>query len=371
MMVNFGEERLLLVTCPFGLSSVLTHELKFLGYKPYATFPTGTYLKVSGMDAIMHISLWSRVANKVYLVVAECRVTSFDDLFAVASDVDWDAYIPPHATIRVRPLVERDARLHAPRTLQSVVHKAVITQCGEPADDWPIHEVLVISRGDEVMVLVNSSGPSLHQRWWRQATGEAPLKEHIAAAMILMASWKFGQPLRDPCCGSWTILIEAAMIARNRAPGLTRDFAFFDWRWYDSAVWDDFVGKARAAEYGDRQYLIYGSDLDPQMVAIAQANAQAAGVADTITWSQHDVTTWSLPLLPCDNYRIVTNPPYDRRLRLHQKEHLYGALVRLFDGGAHGVVLVPYDEDTHMLWDTAKKKDIKNAQILCKLYRYP
>jgi putative N6-adenine-specific DNA methylase len=360
-----------LVTCPFGMSSVLTHELKFLWYTPFATFPTGTYLTVPGLAEIMHMSLWSRVANKIYLQVAEGEVTSFDDLFGMASEVDWDAYFPPHGNVRVRPMVDSDARLYAPRTLQSVVHKTVIAQCGEPIIEGPSHEVLVISHGDRVRLFVNSSGPSLHQRWWRQETGEAPLKEHIAAAMVLMASWKFGQPLWDPCCGSGTIPIEAAMIARNRAPGLGRDFAFFDWRWFDGDLWQSYVDKARAGEFADRHYPLYGSDLSPEMLGIAQANAVAAGVADTITWVHHDLRDGKLPAIEPASYRLVTNPPYDMRLRLHQKEHLYGALVRMFEKGAHGLVLLPYDSDTHLLWHWAKKKDIKNAQILCKLYRYP
>lgn len=360
-----------LVTCPFGLSSSLTSELKFLGFTPQNTFPTWTYV-ATDMEGIYRINLRSRIANKLYAQLATWSTKTFEDLFQLTTQVDWQQYIPPGVGVRVRALYDQDARLHSERALQSVTHKAILqgVDTTQPSIDGPVHEVLVVAHGPTTALYINTSGDALHQRGRRKETWPAPLKENIAAAMILMASRKFGAPLWDPCCGSWTLLIEAAMIARNIAPGRHRDFAFFDRQAFEQDARQRHLDDAQKRMFADRTYQIYGTDHHEKMLAIAQKNAHSAGVADTIRRDAYDITSSSPSPVAWWPWWIVTNPPYDQRLRVHNKIDLYGALVRYYEQWRKGVVLLPEDDETHHLWSTAKRKEIKNGNIRCKVYRY-
>lgn len=145
-------------------------------------------------------------------------------------------------------------------------------------------EIFILVVADEVHILINTSGPALHKRGYRSQTGEAPIKESLAAAMVLLSGWKYSTPLYDPMCGSGTILIEAAMIARNIAPGLKREYDYLQFPWYPAELHKEVVADAKTKVF-DQSYQIFGSDIDPEMIAIAKENARHADVSDTITFS--------------------------------------------------------------------------------------
>jgi putative N6-adenine-specific DNA methylase len=180
---------------------------------------------------------------------------------------------------------------------------------------------------NEVTVLLNSTGYSMHRRGYRLEAGAAPIKENLAAAIVLDSGWKFDTPLYDICCGSGTIAIEAAMIAKNIAPGLHRDFAFQSWGWYDPNLYAQEMKAAYEAQRRDKQHTIIASDIDPDMITIAEANAQRAGLTDVIVW-----TTKS-----CQDYldqamsgTLVSNPPYGDRLKPHDLNQIYTTFTRLY-----------------------------------------
>ena len=149
-------------------------------------------------------------------------------------------------------------------------------------------EVFFLLVSDELRILINTSGDALHKRGYRTEAGEAPLKESLASALVLFSGWKFRSPLYDPMCGSGTLLIEAAMIARNIAPGLKREFDYLYFPWYDLPNHEIAIKEARSKMY-DKSYQIYGSDRDIRMIDIACKNASRAGVLDTIQFSESDM----------------------------------------------------------------------------------
>ncbi len=166
----------------------------------------------------------------------------------------------------------------------------------------------------------------MHQRGYRSQTGEAPLKENLAAALVVLSNWKYSSPFWDPFCGSGTLGIEAALLARNIAPGLSRTFTFQQWKTYDSSVFENVVADAKKKQYTEKKYQILCSDSDEKMLEIAKTNAEKARVSDTIIFSQYDITS---PLLPYNLQllTIVCNPPYGKRLTSNDLKNIYTHLI--------------------------------------------
>lgn len=184
---------MLLISCPFGLSSLLTNEIKRLDMQPVDVFPTGCWIDSKKRKDIITLNLSLRIANKVYLELATGPVETFEDLFQLVQTVQWDHYFKDKTPFKVTALT-KNSSLHAPRTIQSIGHKALVTQLTGSKDAQretdgidPI-EVLIRIIDNQAHILLNTSGQSLHARGWRVATGEAPIKENLAAATVLLAS---------------------------------------------------------------------------------------------------------------------------------------------------------------------------------------
>jgi len=359
----------ILVTCPFWLSGLLTSELKYLKCKPYDTFPTGTY--VDGDLAILYkINIWSRIANKVLIHMGHGFVDSFDTLFDWVEWLDWGKYIT--STLLSISVYSKDSKLFSERSIQSVSHKAILNSL-EAKDDGDksseskiVDDIFVRIENDEADIFLNSSGKSLHNRWWRKQTGEAPLKENIAAGLVLLSGWRFKEDLVDPFCGSWTLLIEAAMIAKNMAPGLRRSFAFQYFSWYDKKAFDTVIAEAETKVF-DKEYRLCWYDIDKHMIAIAQNNAENAWVWDCIKWIQKDFFDLELS----ENKFIVSNPPYGKRLEFGEDilKKLYSKLLDdcMVTGGGF---LSSYPLDSLVRFKQKwKKKSINNNGELCTFWK--
>lgn len=334
----------MLITCPYGLSSILNAELKRLWYTTYDTFDTGTYVDTTRWNKkleleehrqmVSHINTRSRVANKVYYpLLSQRNVRDFDTLFELISNVDWTKYIAIHTWIVVK-IHNRQSTLSAERSVQSVIHKAIINKLtGDPDavrdidGEIPTIGIYVILNQDTLRVYINTTGKWLHNRGYRTQTGEAPIKENIAAALIYMSWRHWKTPLRDPCCGAGTIPIEAAMIARNIAPWLMRSCSYEQFPCFDIDIKVDIHNRAKEAQYVWKTFDLVGTDIDPDMIHIAQQNAINAWVSDTITFETKDIhdtmnDVYGTKISDCT---IITNPPYDKRLetddtwRIHKK----------------------------------------------------
>ena len=355
-----------LITCPFGLSNVLGNELKRLKIAPQESFATGAYA-TGEMKDLININLRSRIANKVYVELAHGPCVDFDALFAIVQSVDWSQYVWVGHAVAVN-IHTNKSKLTSERTLQSITNKAIYQQLN-PTGGWRIDrqaddvEVFVMIANDQATIFINSSGRALYQRWYRSETWDAPLKENIAAGLVLTTGWKYASHLRDPCCGSGTIAIEAAMIARNIAPGLQRHFAFEDRKIYDESQFTELEQEAIKAQFANKMYQISASDIDADLLKIAQENARRAGVADTIRFFDHDMLS---PLTPFDleNATIITNPPYGKRLTPTDLDAIYKQLILLVAHGRGGFI-TSYADSPSLVDNTWTSKKLFNGADEC------
>lgn len=321
------------------------------------------------MMTLTRANIWSRVANRIYIEVEKVDVTSLEMLFAVVEGIDWSQWIPPGTPIIVSATTSRSVVTHTP-SMQSLGKKAIIRSLMNGDDFWkenehshPI-EVFLLLVNDELHVLINTSWDALHKRGYRTEAGEAPLKESLAAALVLFSGWKFRTPLYDPMCGSGTILIEAAMIARNIAPGLQREFDYLYFPWYDLPYHEKAIKEAREKIFA-KSYQIFGSDRDEYMVDIACKNASRAGVLDTIQFRESDMG--SVSFIP--DSHIITNPPYGKRLGDENLEELYQTLEQqILSNNLSGWVItsVDYFPKNQKNWT---KKNLMNGAEKCQFWR--
>lgn len=322
----------ILLTCFPGTAPILNQECKILGYKPFDQFDMGIYVEGTRMD-VYALNLQSRIASKVYVELESSYADDFDQLFEVIKDMNWQDHIRPGQGISIKAM-SHQSTLYAPRAIQSIVHKAVITSLvgknarRETEDDQGQMEVFVQIIKNRARIYINTSGASLHNRGYRIEQGEAPIKETLAAALVRMSGRHFKHPLMDPLCGSGTVLIEAAMIAKNIAPGLKRQFAFEQFKSFDEATFKKIKADCESRIFSG-SYQIFGYDLDPSVIEKAKRNAQRAGVEDAIKFEIRDIAEAK----DFEGF-VVSNPPYGKRIETGLLMQLYQKLTALYKNGA-------------------------------------
>jgi len=303
----------ILITCPFWCASLLTKELKRLNLPLIESHPTAVLSEWTWKD-IYRINLWSRIANKVYAVMWEDKITNFDQLFDFILSLNWNSLFVQTTQFSLHASC-KNSQIMSEKSLVSVAHKAILTSLNvledTKTDPNKSQEVFLFMSWNNLKVCINTSWASLHQRWWRTQTGPAPLKENLAAAIILLSWWKFNKPLIDPFCGSGTIAIEAALLAKNIAPWKHRNFAFQQFKNFDFNIWNEILLDAKNSEYTNN-YQIVARDIDEKVLGFAKINAQNAWVSDCITFEYQDFQS-GLMLFEWD-FWIITNPPYWKRL---------------------------------------------------------
>ncbi len=320
-----------LISCPYGLWSLLAQELKKLWFSPEQTFQTWTFSR-SDMQGIMKINLRSRLANKAYLQIAEGKAETFDQLFDLVKKSDYGQFLSnTKLSLKVQ---SKHSQLSSLRTIQSVAHKALLESIAQFGKEEESASELFLSIENNIARLyLNTSGTALHQRGRRKQTWAAPLKENIAAALVLLAGWRFKAPLFDPFCGSGTIAIEAALLAKNVAPGLRRNFAFQQFKNFESWTFEAMKLEASKKSF-EGKYQIFAFDKDPEMIRIARANAQEAGVAELIHFEQKDFLDFNLPW--AEKSWLISNPPYGKRIGSQDLDLLYQKLALSFQGEVFG-----------------------------------
>lgn len=292
------------------------------------------WLQISKTDrclsAIYNINLASRIANKVYLSLWQKKITTFDQLFDFVNSLPFLQYIKVWQKIDIS-VATKDSILNSSKTIQSISQKAMIKsilpagQDRREEDDREYHfEVFIFIQKDICQVFINTSGDSLHNRWYRKYTVEAPIKENVAAWLVLLSWRKFKENFYDPFCWSWTICIEAAMIARNMPPWINRKFAFQNFPDYDHPLFQSIKEKLLSKVYTDKKYQIFGSDIDIDSIQSAKQNAINAWVEDTITFTQQDFLSISEL-----SWHILSNPPYGKRLQEFDLNQTYSHIDKL------------------------------------------
>ena len=309
------------VTAP-GLEPLCARELRGLAIRP--TVDEGGVLWNGAIESIARANLWLRTASRVLVRVSEFRATAFYELELQAKRIAWDRFVAAGSSVEFRVTCRKSKLYHSDAVAQRFartverrvpgvrIAKAKAADDDDEATDSSDHQLFVVRfLHDVCTVSVDSSGALLHRRGYRQQIAKAPLRETLAAAALLGAGWSGDVPLVDPMCGSGTIPIEAACLARLIAPGRDRGFAFLRWPEFNQQVWIKLLDDARAGELPSSPVEIAGADRDAGAIDAARANAARAGVADDIEFNVQPISA----LTPAEPPGlVVSNPPYGVRV---------------------------------------------------------
>ena len=360
------------VPCLFGLEGLVGDEIRRLGLGEVQA-ETGRVLCTGTLNDLPRLNLNLRCGERVLLLLRRFTARDFEALFEGVKSVAWEDYIPQNGQFPVKGH-SLNSQLHSVPACQSIVKKAVASRLGahyglaslpETGEKYQVQFAMI---HDEVTVYLDTSGPGLHKRGYRAVGVEAPLRETLAAAMVTLARYRGKDPFRDPFCGSGTIPIEAALIAKNRAPGLDRRFDAQRWGIVPARAWMDAAEEAMDQEFHSR-YDIWGGDINPKAVTIARGNAKKAGVEDVVRFETADAKN----LKVSGEYgRLVTNPPYgERRLEKEEAEELYrsfGAVYRDIPPKWRVLVLTSHPQFERCFGRKAdKKRKLYNGMLKCEL----
>lgn len=308
----------LIATAAAGLEAVVGRELRDLGYD--CQVENGRVRFDGDLLAIIQSNLWLRAADRIKIIVGQFPASTFEELFQGVYGLDWENYLPLGCKFPISKAKCVKSKLHNEPSVQAISKKAVVKKLqkhfhrpeGVPLQETGAEFKIEVSiLKDKATVMIDTTGSSLFKRGYRVEKGGAPIKENMAAAILLLTNWYPDKPLIDPTCGSGTFCIEAAMMARKIAPGLKRTFAFEEWNWVDKSLVQQARQKAQDAIVQDMQLDISGFDIDSRMIDIAKKNAFAAGVEADIHFKQmrlQDLKTDKI------NGVILSNPPYGERL---------------------------------------------------------
>ncbi len=283
---------------------------------------------------VYRANLYLRTASRVLVRLGGFYASAFPELRRKASRLLWENYLAPERPIALRVTCQK-SRLYHEAAVAERVAGAIADRLGKPPPIQKYHEdsgtdppqLIVVRLMDNLCTIsMDSSGALLHRRGYRLATAKAPLRETLASAMVMASGWNMTSPLLDPFCGSGTIPIEAALLARRVPAGYSRRFAFMDWPQFDSKSWDELLAHAGKAIASDIPKII-ASDRDAGAIQAAQANAERAGVADCIEFSRKAISAIDPP--PGPGW-VVTNPPYGVRLKkTNDLRNLYAQLGKV------------------------------------------
>lgn len=359
----------------FGLESVTADELKKLGYEDLTVENGKVTFEGDEMDiAIANVHL--RTAERVLIKVAQFEAKTFDELFEKTKDVEWGEIIPIHGKMYVTGRSVKSTLFSVP-DCQAIVKKAIIEAMKRKygrnktfAENGPMYKIDVALMKDVVTLTIDTTGDGLHKRGYREYAGPAPLKETLAAAMILLSRWKPDRQLVDPFCGSGTIPIEAAMIARNIAPGMNRKFVCEEWPQFKDGVCEQVREGARK-QVNNEKFRILASDIDGHILKTARPNAKKAGVDDCIEFQALPANEFSSKKI---TGTIITNPPYGERMgEIEQIEAIYkdmGKLARKLPYW-NMFIITSYEKFEDLFGEKASKnRKLYNGNLKCYLYQY-
>ncbi len=361
-----------LATCKMGLESVTADELRALGIS-IESVSDARIIFTGGYADMARACLWLRTAERVLMIVGEFKAESFEELYSGVRSVKWSDYIRRNSFIHVNGKSAK-SKLFAVSDCQSITKKAIVDSLFEayrvkslPEDgDEVIVEVGLLR--DEVTLALDCCGAGLSRRGYRTWNVAAPIAETLGAAIVRLARYNRDIPLCDPMCGSGTMPIEAAMIARNMAPGMNRPFAAESWAFVDGRPFDTAREEARDLVV-DIEPEITGSDIDPHAIDICKRHAKKAGVK--VNWLVRPVEEFSSPY---EGGIIVANPPYGERLmEKREAEKLYRAMRKTFDPLTHwDKNIITSHRDFERIYGKRadRRRKLSNGGMTCTLYRY-
>ncbi len=372
-MKNIPEYTIVAATT-FGLESVLAYELKRLGYSNFIT--ENGRISFRGVDRdIARCNIWLRVADRVMIEIAKFKANDFEELFQGTLKIGWEEIIPFKGKMHVVGKSVK-SKLFSVRDCQSTVKKAVIEamkrryRVDSFEESGPVYRIEVALLGDIATLTIDTTGPGLHKRGYREGVGEAPLRETLAAGLVMLSRWNPAFVLADPFCGSGTIPIEAAMIGNNIAPGLKRGFASEKWPQIPEKIWSDVRSEA-SAQINNTNLRILASDADGRILKKARENSQNAGVDRCISFQKSGLKDFS----SSKKYGyMICNPPYGERTGDKKEiEMLYKSMGDVFknlDSWSLFVLTSHEGFEKYFGRKADKNRKLYNGDIKCYYYQY-
>ncbi|MEW8997184.1 MAG: class I SAM-dependent RNA methyltransferase [Thermoanaerobacter sp.] len=359
----------------FGVEAITAREVKELGYKD-VTVENGKVTFVGDEAALCRSNLWIRTAERIYVKIGEFTATTFEELFEGTKALPWEDWIPEDGRFPVEGYSIK-SKLFSVSDCQAIVKKAVVERLKKKyKKEWfeengATYKIKFSLMKDKVTLMIDTSGDGLHKRGYRVISNEAPLRETLAAAMIMLSFWKPDRPLIDPFCGSGTIPIEAAMIGINLAPGLKRQFVSEKWWRISNKLWKEAREEAVGAIKKDITLNIKGYDIDENAIKLSKDNARKAGVEKYITFE-------NIPLKDLktdDKYGvIICNPPYGERMgELKEVEKLYKEMGKVFKKlDTWSFYILTSHERFEKLFgrEASKKRKLYNGMLKAYYYQY-
>ncbi|HWI41945.1 MAG TPA: bifunctional 23S rRNA (guanine(2069)-N(7))-methyltransferase RlmK/23S rRNA (guanine(2445)-N(2))-methyltransferase RlmL [Verrucomicrobiae bacterium] len=372
-------------TAPSGIEPLVAEELRAIGAEEVKESPGGASFSGS-LETAYRACLWSRTPSRILLPLASFPATGGDELYAAVREIPWEEHVSADGSIAVDAAVSSSALTHshyaALRVKDAVVDRFREMSGARPSVDTarPDLRIYLHLRRDRATVGIDLSGESLHRRGYRTEGAEAPLRENLAAAILLYSKWKqvaeSGGAFLDPMCGSGTLAIEAAMIAGDVAPGLLRErFGFLGWKGHDAALWERLKGEAeeRRLQGGERIPGIFGYDRDPKALSAAAGNAARAGLADRISFARKDATELAPPPGAAPGL-LAVNPPYGERLgaakELVELYSSFGRRLQQFEGWKGAVFTGNVDLGFHIPLLPRRVRTLWNGPIECRLLHF-
>lgn len=370
-----NKEYELIATSAMGLEAIVAQEVRDLGYE--CTVDNGKVFFKGDEMAICRSNLWLRTADRIKIKVGEFKATSFDELFEQTKALPWERFLPVDAQFPVSGKSQK-SKLFSVSDCQAIVKKAIVNRLtshykttGWLQENGPLFKIEVSLVKDIAMLTIDTSGVGLHKRGYRIDQGEAPLKETLAAALVLLTRWTPDRPFVDPFCGSGTIPIEAALIGQNIAPGFNREFVSEKWPLISPQTWDEARNEAEDKANYDQPLDIIGTDIDHRMVEMAKGNAIEAGLSDLIQFKQMQVRDFTTTK---EYGVIVGNPPYGERIGDKPAvERMYQEMGQVFiPHDTWSVYMLTSNEDFEQLYGkpSTKKRKLFNGFIQTNYYQY-
>lgn len=365
----------IVATTSFGLEAVARRELENLGYSDIKV--ENGKLSFYGQEKdIAKTNLWMRTADRIFIELGEFKALSFEELFEKTKALPWQDWICQDGNFIVEGKSVR-SKLYSISDSQRIVEKAIVEKLKTKYPvDWfsksgPRYRIQVSILKDVASLTIDTSGVGLHKRGYRDRAGDAPIKETLGAAMVLLSYWNKDRTLYDPFCGSGTIPIEAAMIGRNIAPGLDRSFDAEEWPRLDKDIWADVRREAFASIDQESKLDILASDTDKRSILRARDNAANLGLEEDIAFFMKDMRDVDL----LDNYGVViSNPPYGERIGEREEIHqLYKDLGAKFSQlETWSLYIITSEEEFESLYGkkASRKRKLYNGRIKVDYYQY-
>lgn len=365
----------IIVPTLFGLEALVSRELYRLGYD-VTRVENGRVTFMGDYDAVCRANIWLRCGERVLIKVGEFKAETPDELYEGVKALEWDNYIDRNDAFPVKGRTTR-SKLASDRSSQIMIKKAIADKLGEEygiswlPEDGITYQVQFTIINDVVTLMIDTTGAALHKRGYREKSNIAPLRETIAAAMVMLNHWKYENPFADPFCGSGTIPIEAAMYKRNIAPGLKRRFSFMSFPQIPEDMIKDVLEEAQSEINYDIYPDINASDIDKEAVELTKQNAIKAGVGDCIKATIKDARKlyFSQPY-----GTIITNPPYGERLSdVEECRKLYGEIGKTFatlDKWSYYILTSHEDFEREFGRRADKRRKLYNGMLKCCLYQY-